>query len=99
MNGDQLTEAIKHFKPETPVILVTGFTDALKPKEEADSAADLILRKPFSRPRLHEAVQEVLVATQGNMRRNRERMSTGCRGIIQGLDGADRPLLTKGSLE
>jgi PAS domain S-box-containing protein len=63
MNGDQLAEAIKHFEPETPVILVTGFTDAVEPKGDGHSAADLILRKPFSRPLLHEAIQKALVAT------------------------------------
>jgi len=63
MNGDQLVDAIKHSKPETPVILVTGFTDVVERQGNGRSVADLILRKPFSRPLLHEAIQKVLVAT------------------------------------
>lgn len=59
INGDQLTKAIKEFKPGTPVILVTGFADVMKGDGERPSRADMVLPKPFSQTDLRLAVQKV----------------------------------------
>ena len=61
VNGDQLTEAIKELDPDMPVILVTGFTEALG-KGQKQGRADLILSKPFSHASLCNAVGKVMSA-------------------------------------
>src|SRR5882724_4360667 len=59
INGDQLTDAIKELDPDMPVILVTGFTEALGNGHE-QRQADLILAKPFSHASLCNAVGKVM---------------------------------------
>ncbi|HXI82646.1 MAG TPA: response regulator [Verrucomicrobiae bacterium] len=61
VNGDQLTEAIKELDPDMPVILVTGFTEALT-NGQTQRRADLILSKPFSHAGLYNAVGKVMSA-------------------------------------
>jgi signal transduction histidine kinase len=57
MNGDQLAVAIKALKPETPILMATGFGDA---GDEVSPAVDFILAKPFSVSSLRQAIVRVL---------------------------------------
>jgi PAS domain S-box-containing protein len=61
INGDQLTDAIKELNPDMPVILVTGFTEALG-NEHKPQQADLVLAKPFSHASLCNAVEKAMSA-------------------------------------
>lgn len=48
MNGDQLTEAIKKISPHTPVVMLTGFGELMKAKEECPKGVDHLVSKPLS---------------------------------------------------
>ncbi len=56
MNGDQLAGVIKTMSPDTPVILVTGFADALDGNGSKPAGVDQVLAKPFSHETLRRAV-------------------------------------------
>lgn len=60
MNGDQLALAIKESKPETPVILLTGYGDSMAGEGENPPGIDLILSKPFSTESLRNALSKIL---------------------------------------
>jgi signal transduction histidine kinase/ActR/RegA family two-component response regulator len=61
MSGDQLTEAIKSFSPGTPVIMVTGFADMPRDKQNGKASPDLVLRKPITQASLHEAIAKMVI--------------------------------------
>ncbi|HUI05905.1 MAG TPA: response regulator [Verrucomicrobiae bacterium] len=56
MNGDQLAGVIKTMSPDTPVILVTGFADALDGSGARPASVDQVLAKPFTHEALRKAV-------------------------------------------
>jgi DNA-binding response OmpR family regulator len=56
INGDQLAVAIKGISPTTPVILLTGFGDAMIESGERPPGVDLIVSKPFSISKIREAL-------------------------------------------
>jgi len=62
INGDQLTKAIKELRPETPVVLVTGFSDILNGDGDEPHCRDMVLTKPFSQADLRLAVQKAVAA-------------------------------------
>lgn len=58
MNGIQLCNAIKASKPETPVVLLTGFGDEILDQASSDHPldVDLVLCKPASQADLRRAI-------------------------------------------
>ncbi len=48
MNGDQLANAIKKISPKTPVIMLTGFGELMKAKEECPNGVDCLISKPLT---------------------------------------------------
>lgn len=60
MNGDELAVAIKERRPDTPVILLTGFGDAMVAEGETLPGIDFILAKPFSTDSLRGALSRTL---------------------------------------
>src|SRR5260221_2674706 len=47
MKGDQLAAAIKAMAPSQPVIMFTGYAEAVRKKVDTSSGVDVILGKPF----------------------------------------------------
>jgi len=60
MNGIQLAVAAKGFRPETPVILLTGFGEVMEDQGEHPEGVDLILSKPVTQGALREAVSKLV---------------------------------------
>jgi PAS domain S-box-containing protein len=60
MNGDQVAVAIKHLKPETPIILLTGFGSMMQAAGEQPPGVDLVVGKPVTILGLREAVAKVV---------------------------------------
>ncbi|MEZ5277731.1 MAG: PAS domain S-box protein [Opitutaceae bacterium] len=48
MTGDQLARAVKEFRPDLPVVLLTGFGDIILQTGEQPENIDLVLSKPVS---------------------------------------------------
>ena len=48
MNGDQLAEAVKKISPDTPLIMLTGFGELMKAKEECPKGVDHLISKPLT---------------------------------------------------
>ncbi|HKV40099.1 MAG TPA: response regulator, partial [Blastocatellia bacterium] len=65
LSGDQLIEAIKKTKPETPVILLTGFGDILNASGEGPDGATVIVGKPVTMGAFRQAVAEATNETRG----------------------------------
>lgn len=60
LSGDQLALAVKKQKPETSVILLTGFGDLMKAADEHPEGVDLIVSKPVTRQALRAALQKII---------------------------------------
>ncbi|MGE5838928.1 MAG: response regulator [Deltaproteobacteria bacterium] len=60
MNGLQLSRQIKERSPKTPVIVVTGFTDAKDCAALNTNCVDAVIRKPFTLKDFESTVQRVL---------------------------------------
>lgn len=58
MTGDQLTTAIKQVSPRTPIVMITGGTDAKAIGEMKKAGVDVIVRKPFTLSSLRAALAE-----------------------------------------
>ena len=56
MNGDQLAGMIETVSPDTPVILVTGYADAMDGNGGKPAGVHQILAKPFTHETLRKAV-------------------------------------------
>lgn len=59
MNGKELAVAIKAINPKTPVFLVSGSADLLHKAGDHESPIDLVIRKPFTRQTVTEALSTV----------------------------------------
>jgi signal transduction histidine kinase/HAMP domain-containing protein len=59
MNGLQLAAAIKQMAPRMPVILLTGYGQAMD-EDESAKAVDLILSKPITKSALKEGIAKVI---------------------------------------
>jgi CheY-like chemotaxis protein len=59
MNGDQLAAAIKARSPDTPIIMLTGFSDVEGSPDQLSEFIDLALTKPVSHRKLCEAIRAV----------------------------------------
>jgi nitrogen fixation negative regulator NifL len=60
MNGDQVAQAIKQIRPETPIILLTGFGSMMQAAGEQPSGVDLVVGKPVTILGLREAVAKAV---------------------------------------
>lgn len=56
MTGDQLACRIREFKPDTPVVLLTGFGNFIKQSGETPENIDEVLSKPLSQQTLRTVV-------------------------------------------
>ncbi len=61
MNGDQLAAVVKERNPKMPVVLLTGFGDAMNEVDERPRGVDAVVAKPFTMAILREALAEFLV--------------------------------------
>ncbi len=60
MSGDQLAAAVKETQPSHPVILLTGFGDAMVAQKESPAGVDFALGKPLTPERLRNAITTVV---------------------------------------
>jgi PAS domain S-box-containing protein len=56
MNGDQLADSIKKISPQTPLIMLTGFGELMKAKEECPKGVDKLISKPLTFEGYREAL-------------------------------------------
>ena len=62
MSGDQLAVAAKRLRPETPIVLLTGFGDVMGDHDERPEGVDLIVSKPITLGALRAAMTKVIAA-------------------------------------
>jgi len=62
MNGEQLAAAAKRLRPDTPIVLLTGFGDLMSDQGEQPEGVDLIVSKPVTLSALREAVAKLIAA-------------------------------------
>lgn len=60
MNGDQLTAHIKQFRPAQPIIMATADADDFNVGGKSTGGADWVIKKPFSRKDLRDALSRVM---------------------------------------
>ncbi len=60
MSGDVVAAAVKKARPNTPVLLVTGFGEIMKDTGETPEGVDAILSKPVGQEELSEAVSRLM---------------------------------------
>ncbi|HEY2341873.1 MAG TPA: ATP-binding protein [Chthoniobacteraceae bacterium] len=58
MSGDQMALAIKQFAPETPIVLLTGFSQFLE--TDTIPGIDVLATKPISMPNLRAAIRKAV---------------------------------------
>lgn len=56
MNGGEVIKAVKSKSPKTPVILLTGFGELMKARNEVPQGADALLSKPPTLAAIREAI-------------------------------------------
>lgn len=71
MSGDQLAVAVKAINPNIPVILLTGFGDAMQAEGEMPIGVDVVVAKPFTMASLHAAFEEIVRKQQAQPNVNR----------------------------
>ncbi len=64
LTGDRLTKAVHVLRPDLPVVLMTGYSQALSPESVLALDVALLLRKPVSATDLVEAVRDTLQRRQ-----------------------------------
>ena len=62
MSGEQLAAAAKRLRPETPIVLLTGFGDLMSDQGEQPEGVDLILSKPVTLSALRNAMAKLIAA-------------------------------------
>jgi CheY-like chemotaxis protein len=62
MSGDQLAREAKRIRPQTPVILLTGYGDLMQGTDDHPAGVDLILGKPFTIDGLRGVIQQAVGA-------------------------------------
>jgi CheY-like chemotaxis protein len=60
MKGDQLAAAIKNLVPNQPVIMFTGYGEAVQPADTRPKAVDAVLGKPFDLQQLKQTLARLL---------------------------------------
>jgi len=63
MNGAQVAARLQELAPDTPVILLTGFGDLMKAREQKPPGVTLVLGKPASSNDLRAAIRQVVRST------------------------------------
>jgi len=63
MTGLGLAEAVREKQPDTPIILMTGYADALRPEQLRRAQIQRVLMKPFGMRELGEALAQLSDAT------------------------------------
>jgi len=56
MSGDQLAKQLREFRPQVPIVLLTGFADIIRQTGETVENIDEVLGKPVSQTTLREVV-------------------------------------------
>ena len=64
MSGDQLAQAIKQVRPETPVILCTGHSNRMDENKAKIMGIEAFITKPFQKQDIANTVQNVLDETK-----------------------------------
>ena len=54
MTGDQLAARVREFRPETPIVLLTGFANIIRQNGEKPDNIDEVLSKPLSQQTLRD---------------------------------------------
>lgn len=72
LTGMALAEEVRKIRPQLPVVLCTGHSDAVSPESLASAGIEAFLMKPLTRAEMARAVREAL---DGPRNRNREGMS------------------------
>jgi PAS domain S-box-containing protein len=62
LTGEKLVQAVRHIRPELPVILGTGFSEVLTPERARELGIDCIYHKPITPRHLLELVAAALQA-------------------------------------
>jgi two-component system response regulator MprA len=60
MKGDQLATAIKNLVPNQPVIMFTGYGEAVQSSDTRPKAVDAVLGKPFDLQALRQTLARLL---------------------------------------
>lgn len=60
MKGDQLAAAIKGLSPQQPVVMFTGYAEAVRSSAASTAGIDLILGKPFDLAELRNTLAKFL---------------------------------------
>jgi CheY-like chemotaxis protein len=60
MKGDQLAAAMKAVAPARPVVMFTGYVEAIRQKLGASGAVDVLLGKPFDLEELRRTLVRLL---------------------------------------
>lgn len=61
MSGTEVAVAIKQIRPRTPVIMLTGFGNAMMERGEKPASVDFLLSKPMTLDELQKAISRVIV--------------------------------------
>ena len=60
MKGDQLATAIKQLMPDQPVVMFTGYGEAVQSADTRPTAVDAVLGKPFDLQELRQTLARLL---------------------------------------
>jgi CheY-like chemotaxis protein len=60
MKGDQLAAEIKRFAPTQPVVMFTGYAEAVRATDIGAKGIDLVLGKPFDLEELRRTLAKLL---------------------------------------
>jgi len=63
MKGDELAAEIKRFAPTQPVVMFTGYAEAVRATDTGAKGIDLVLGKPFDLEELRRALAMLLPAS------------------------------------
>lgn len=58
--GLQLATEVKNVRPDMPVVLITGFSEAVTPERLRGDGVNALVPKPFAGPTLAAAVRQAL---------------------------------------
>ncbi|MCI0487650.1 MAG: sigma-54 dependent transcriptional regulator [Blastocatellia bacterium] len=90
LTGDKLVAAMREYRPEAPVIVITAFGSVEQAVEMVKAGAYQYLTKPFETSELLLIVEEVLARTEAQRARSRLRRETPATPAQ--IIGASRPI-------
>ena len=64
MSGSQMVASIKKTRPAMPIIMLTGFGDIMKARNELPAGVDMILGKPVTQAAFREAIAGLMAKYQ-----------------------------------